>query len=83
MVSEPVDALNYYLYYVWVEAKKRSYRFNRNMYISVSITETIEVTTKQLQFERSHLLGKLKIRDEKTNFVNAGYKVTLNGENQK
>jgi hypothetical protein len=64
IAREPLYALNYYLHYVWVEAKKRSYSFDKNKYIPVSDIETMEVTAKQLNFERRHLLDKLKLRDE-------------------
>ena len=65
MVKKSLGAINYYLHNVWMEAMKRSYNFDKNKYIPVSNIEAIEVTLKQLDFERKHLLNKLKLRDEK------------------
>ena len=65
MAREPLKALNYYLHHVWIEANTRSFSFDENKFTSVESVEIIYVTTKQLCFERKHLLNKLKLRDEK------------------
>ncbi len=65
MAKEPLEAINYYLHYVWIEANNRSYNFDKTKYLQVYSIEAIDVSTKQLNFERKHLLEKLKIRDKK------------------
>lgn len=64
MAKEPLDAINNYLHYVWVEANRRSYSFDKNKYKSVTNIDPMKVTMKQLNFEKRHLLAKLKLRDE-------------------
>lgn len=61
--SKPLDAINYYLSFVWEEASKRNFNFDRKKYHSPSGIEQIDVTTGQLAFEGNHLLEKLMSRD--------------------
>jgi len=61
--ENPDEAINYYLNYVWLEAKERNYKFDRSKFIEITEIKKINVTTKQLNFERDHLLKKLKLRD--------------------
>ena len=63
--KKPVNCINYYLRFVWDEAKKRNYNFNKSKFDVVSDIEKINVTTGQLNFEVTHLLMKLKLRDKK------------------
>ena len=65
MAIEPLEAINYYLHHVWVEANTRSYKFDKTKFLQVKSVEIIDVTTEQVNFERNHLLEKLKKRDEK------------------
>ena len=60
-----MDAINYYLHIVWEEADSRSYNFNKEKFIAVENIEKINVNSEQINFERNHLLNKLRTRDEK------------------
>ncbi len=61
--NNPLYAINQYLAEVYEEASKRNYNFNRNK-IDWDFTSTsINVTTKQLDYEFEHLLKKLKKRE--------------------
>ena len=61
--QEPINAINFYLKAVWLEAVARNYSFNKNKFVEINRIEQINVTTGQLNFEKNHLLKKLKIRD--------------------
>lgn len=60
----PLDAINYFLQHVWLEANKRTYNFNRLKFMPVRSVKTINVSSGQVEFERNHLLGKVKTRDK-------------------
>jgi len=62
--AKPIDAINYYLKLVWLEAKKRNYNFAKIKFKEIIDVEKIVVTDGQINFERTHLLKKLKLRDE-------------------
>lgn len=64
MSNKPLDAINFYLQHVKVEADARSYNFDKSKFTPIESIELIEVTTMQLEFERKHLLRKVKIRDK-------------------
>lgn len=65
-----VDFINLYLCGVWLEANERGYNFDRNK-IDWGFTKdgltvsngSLTVTNGQMEFERAHLLRKLKVRD--------------------
>ena len=62
--KNPVDAVNQYLTEVYKESVLRGYKFN-NKKINPEFGKTkIKVTSKQIEYEAKHLLGKLKIRDK-------------------
>jgi hypothetical protein len=62
-LMHPVDAINQYLGHVLEEADQRGYNFDSGK-ISKTYSKTkIAVTSGQIEFEASHLLKKLKIRD--------------------
>lgn len=63
--KKPLDAINYYLHHVWIEANARSYNFDKTKYSTKESIERITVTAKQIDFERKHLLEKVKLRDKK------------------
>ena len=63
--ENPLDAINYYLSSVWNEAARRSYKFNQDKFLTIDSIEKIEVTTEQLNFEKNHLLKKLRTRNLK------------------
>lgn len=61
--NRPLDCMSNYLMAVYEESLKRGYKFDRSK-IGKEFTATkLTVTDGQLNYERTHLLGKLKIRD--------------------
>lgn len=62
--ENPEGAVNYYLKYVWTEAKNRSYSFDKTKFTETGSIEKISVTSGQISFEAEHLLKKLEIRDK-------------------
>jgi len=65
--SDPIKAINLYLFFIFLEAKKRNYDFDKNkFYVSNLQTKLIAVSKNQVSFEFFHLLKKLKKRDKKT-----------------
>jgi hypothetical protein len=61
--KNPLSAIATYLFYVWEEANKRGYNFNKRK-IETRITNIrIEVTEGQIMYEFEHLKNKLKERD--------------------
>lgn len=68
--GDAVNLINQYLSEVLFEAQSRSYNFDKNK-IDWSFTPgSLNVTSGQMEYEREHLLKKLKIRDlEKLNQV--------------
>lgn len=64
--SNPVGAINLYLYYVYEEATARGYKFDGKKIGPVDASlPPITVTEGQLAFEIQHLKNKLKTRDPK------------------
>lgn len=61
--TQAVHAINYYLQSVWLEANKRNYNFDKTKFVVINDIELINVTTGQINFEKKHLLKKLKLRD--------------------
>ncbi|MEA4957361.1 hypothetical protein SDC9_34114 [bioreactor metagenome] len=63
LVNNPQDAINQYLTSVFEESIIRGYNFDRKR-INWSFSSIIlSVTNGQMEYERSHLLKKLKTRD--------------------
>ncbi|MEM2881950.1 MAG: pyrimidine dimer DNA glycosylase/endonuclease V [Candidatus Bathyarchaeia archaeon] len=63
--EKPIILINAYLYQVFLEAKRRKYKFNPYKIEPIKLTERMTVTRGQLGFELSHLLKKLEKRDKK------------------
>ncbi|HEV8512170.1 MAG TPA: pyrimidine dimer DNA glycosylase/endonuclease V [Cyclobacteriaceae bacterium] len=63
LVNKPKEAINQYLVSVFEEAKARSYNFDKKKINWKFSSTTMSVTTGQMEYETSHLLKKLKIRD--------------------
>ncbi|QEK39205.1 pyrimidine dimer DNA glycosylase/endonuclease V [Candidatus Nesciobacter abundans] len=65
--KNPTQAMSKYLHYVSEEARNRSYNFNaskiKHELDSIIDIDLITVSTKQIQYEWSHLLHKIKNRD--------------------
>lgn len=62
--STPLDRINQYLNSVLEESLSRGYKFNNSKIGTISATSTITVTKGQIQYESSHLLKKLKVRNK-------------------
>lgn len=65
MYEKPIVLINAYLYQVYLEAKRRGYRFNQTKVEPIALREKITVSKGQLEFEFFHLLKKLEKRDKK------------------
>ncbi|MEM3406315.1 MAG: pyrimidine dimer DNA glycosylase/endonuclease V [Nitrososphaerota archaeon] len=63
--EKPVTLINAYLYQVYLEAKRRGYKFDLSKIEPLILKEEITVTKGQLEFEFFHLLKKLKKRNKK------------------
>jgi hypothetical protein len=61
--DNPVQAINQYLSIVYMEAEKRAFRFDRTKIDWQFSSIELKVTQGQMEFEKKHLLKKLKIRD--------------------
>ncbi len=62
--KDPVQLINQYLFTVYEEALNRGYSFKKEK-IDPNFTSTkLTLTEGQLEYERQHLLGKLKTRDK-------------------
>ena len=61
--QDPLKAINFYLQHVWIEATTRSYNFDSSKFTPMENINIIKVNSGQLEFERNHLLEKLKVRN--------------------
>ncbi len=61
--ADPVGTVDHYLSVVYREAAGRGYHFNKNKVRAKFPAAKMTVTRGQLNYERAHLLGKLKKRD--------------------
>jgi len=61
--KNPVNSINQYLAFVYEEAMKRNYNFNKDKIDWSFQPHSIWLNSEQLMYERIHLLNKLKIRD--------------------
>lgn len=62
--KKPIPSIHQYLHFVYQEALVRNYKFDKNKFIEQEGVELITVNHGQLEYEMSHLLKKLKVRDE-------------------
>ncbi len=60
---DPEGGVDHYLSYIYEEAKRRNYNFNREKINWDFEFMGLAVTKGQIQFEARHLLAKLKKRD--------------------
>jgi hypothetical protein len=60
--EDPPGSIARYLTAVLVEARARSYSFDESRIVSRPAGDLLVVTDGQLEFERKHLLAKLKVR---------------------
>jgi Pyrimidine dimer DNA glycosylase len=63
--TNPLGCINQYLAEVYSEAINRGYNFNKNKIKWNFKPASLTVTKGQLNYEITHLLNKLKIRDNK------------------
>ncbi|MDO9153774.1 MAG: pyrimidine dimer DNA glycosylase/endonuclease V [Paludibacter sp.] len=63
--DNPLHAINQYLSAVYQESLTRGYIFNKEKFNIFSEPVNLIVTQGQIEYERQHLLKKLKIRDFK------------------
>jgi hypothetical protein len=63
--KNPADAINRYLFFIYKEAEKRGYDFDRSKIGKMSSRAKVPVTDGQLHFELTHLAKKLRKRDSK------------------
>lgn len=61
--SNPSEYINAYLNEVWIEAQDRGYYFNKDKIGDYSSLKKLSVTSGQMEYEKQHLLNKLKERD--------------------
>jgi len=62
--ENPLEFINLYLSFVYEEATNRNYHFDKNKISWKFSTKMLNVTNKQIKYERNHLMNKLKIRDK-------------------
>ena len=62
-MSEPIAAIGRYLYYVHRESLKRGYNFNLGKIDNIKSRTRMTVNSGQIDYERQHLLKKLKARN--------------------
>ena len=63
----PVAAINLYLSYVYEEAVKRGYNFDKKKFSRSNKRMKLKVMSGQMDYEVKHLLKKLKVRDRRFN----------------
>lgn len=61
--SDPLRAINAYLFWVYDEARRRGYHFDETKLKGEPARRIIRVTSGQLRYEFEHLLKKVKRRD--------------------
>ena len=60
--ADPVLFINTFLHFVYLEAEKRGYRFNKQKLDNKITSRHIPVSKGQLQFELNHLYTKFSLR---------------------
>jgi len=61
--NNPIDSINQYLAEVYEESQRRGYNFNKDKIDYNYFVTKISVSKGQIEYEKNHLLKKLKIRD--------------------
>ncbi len=62
--ENPTAAIGTYLWAVLDEARSRGYNFDASKIATGRLPVSVPVTRGQLEFERQHLMKKLRIRDQ-------------------
>ena len=60
----PLDSINQYLAEIYKESQRRGYHFSREKIDWSYAESTIPVTKGQIDYEKTHLLKKLSLRDK-------------------
>ena len=60
---DPIAAIGRYLYYIHKESLQRGYSFNLDKIDNIKSRIKMDVNSGQVDYERRHLLAKLKSRD--------------------
>jgi hypothetical protein len=77
--SDPINSINSYLKTIYDESKKRNYNFDHSKIEAIKEQKKIDVTSGQINYEFTHLLKKLKERDEiRYNKIKEVKKIELN-----
>ena len=64
--NSPLAAINQYLSQVHQESLVRGFKFNKDKFQNPkNKVQSIKVNSGQIEFEKTHLLKKLKLRDQK------------------
>jgi len=63
--ERPLDSIDAYLFQIYLEARRRGYSFDISKIRDIELLGILKVTRRQLEFEFTHLLRKLEMRDRK------------------
>jgi len=63
--ERPLDSIDAYLFQIYLEARRRGYSFDISKIRDIELLGILKVTRGQLEFEFTHLLRKLEMRDRK------------------
>ena len=61
--TDPIAAIGRYLYFIHEESLKRGYKFNLEKIDKINSKRRMSVNSRQVGYERRHLLTKLQVRD--------------------
>jgi hypothetical protein len=64
-LKDPILGINTYLNSIYTESVNRGYMFDSSKIGVIDESIVIDVTTKQLEYEYTHLLNKVRVRDIK------------------
>jgi len=63
--ERPLDSIDAYLFQIYLEARRRGYSFDISKIRDIELLGILKVTRGQLEFEFTHLLIKLEMRDRR------------------
>lgn len=61
--EDPIAAINYYMNKIYLDSLRRKYNYNKKFIDMFPMSPKIPVTKSQVEYEKQHLLNKLKKRD--------------------
>ena len=62
-LDNPVEGIDTYLYYVYLESRDRGFRFDKVKFSNPNLELRVSVNSGQVDYEWEHLLKKLELRD--------------------